>query len=233
MESETKLVNQNKNMDVLDILKETVTIYFKNINFIIFTFLTSLPYYFLMIYFETLFQQTLLLSPQIISSLPLFEKIYMFGNDTLSYIGEPSFVNDYLPLLVQLGFIYTVPLHVLEFFSAVITIGLASKLSSEENHNDTSLMSIKHMFQNSNDISIMKRTFTTSLYMLALSFGLLIACPWTVIGTCYGLYSAFGCYIFFATISCVAIGKLLMVYLEWSAIWNMSIATCVGWYIWH
>jgi len=152
----------------------------------------------------------------------------MLGNEySSSYIfDEPSFENDYLPLLIQLGFIYTVPLHVLEFCSAVITIGLASKLSSEENHNDTSLMSIKHMFQNFIDISIMKRTFTTSLYMLALSFGLLIAFPFTV-STCYGLYSAFGCYIFFATISCVAIGKLLMVYLEWRAIWNMSIVISV------
>ena len=98
MEIETKLVvKQNKNMDVLDILQETVTIYFKNINFIIFTSLTSLPYFFLMIYFETLFQQTLLLSPQIISSLPFFGNIHMLGNEySSSYIfDEPSFENDY------------------------------------------------------------------------------------------------------------------------------------------
>lgn len=43
MESETKqVIKQEKNIDVLDILSETLTIYFKNTNFI-FTLLTLLP----------------------------------------------------------------------------------------------------------------------------------------------------------------------------------------------
>jgi hypothetical protein len=222
MESETKQVQQKKkNMNVLDILKETLAIYFKNINFIIFTFLTSLPYFFLMLYFETLFQKVLVQIPQIISSSPMLEKnqIHLYKSKSLSYINEPSFGSDYLPLLIQLGFIYIVPFHVFEFCSAVVTIDLASKLSSEENNNN---MSLKQMFQNSIDISIMKSTFITSLYMLGLSTYALIAFASTV-NICYSMYCAFGCYIFFATICCVAIGKLLMVYLEWSAIWNMSI----------
>ncbi|KAK2454778.1 hypothetical protein P8452_02131 [Trifolium repens] len=87
--------------------------------------------------------------------------------DSSSYIDEPNFGIDYLPLLIQLGFIYIVPLHVFEFCSAIVTIDLASKLSSEENNSKlSSLMSLKQMFQNSIDfdISIMKSTFITSLY---------------------------------------------------------------------
>jgi hypothetical protein len=242
MENETKQVKlKNKNMDVLDILYQTLTIYFKNINFIIFTFLTSLPFFFLTVYFETLFQQILVQTPKIISSLPFNEKqqiislsmdsddysvSYMdsYGN-IFSYTGDiPSFSKDYLPLLIQLGVIYTIPLHVLEFCSKVLTMDLASKLfiNPEENKN----MSLKHMFQNSIDLSIMKGTFITSLYTLALSNCILIAFPWTV-SNCFALASTFWCYIIFGMICFIAIGKLLMVYLEWSAIWDMSIVISV------
>ncbi|XP_057426029.1 uncharacterized protein LOC130719416 [Lotus japonicus] len=40
-------------------------------------------------------------------------------------------------------------------------------------------------------------------------------------------YAGFWGLHFFAMICCVAIGKLLMMYLEWSAIWNMSIVISV------
>jgi hypothetical protein len=92
-----------------------------------------------MLYFETLFQKILV---HHIPSSPMQEEN-------------------------QLGFIYIVPLHVFEFCSAIVTIDLASKLSSEENNSKlSSLMSLKQMFQNSIDfdISIMKSTFITSLY---------------------------------------------------------------------
>ncbi|CAJ2677093.1 unnamed protein product [Trifolium pratense] len=241
MDRETKQVMlKNKNMDVLDILNQTLTIYFKNINFIIFTLLTSIPFFFLMVYFETLFQQILVQTPKIISSLPFHEKhqitfSYMdSNNDSLSYIDSngniftyidhiPSFSQDYLPLLIQLCLIYTIPLHVLEFFSKVLTMDLASKLINlEENKN----MSLKYMFQNSIDLSIMKGTFITSLYTLTLSNCLLIAFPWTV-SNCFGLASTFWCYIIFGMICFVAVGKLLMMYLDWSAIWDMSIVISV------
>lgn len=225
MESETKhIIKQKKNIDVLDILGETLTIYFKNINFIIFTFLTSLPFFFLMVYFETLFQQTLVQTPKIILSLPFHERnqlrFYSVIDHNFIYNG-PSFSKDYLPLLIQLGFIYTIPLHFLEFCSKILTMDLASKLiNSEENLK----MSLKHMFQNSIGVSTMKGTFVTSLYTLALSNCLLIAFPWTV-SNCF-IFTRWS-YIIFGTICFVAIGKLMMVYLEWSAIWNMSIVISV------
>lgn len=237
MENETKQVpsinQKNKNMDILDILKQTLTIYFKNINFIIFTFLTSLPFFFLMLYFETLFQQILVQTPKIISSLPFQQKeeivfISLDSDGELHindpYITVPSFGSYYLPLLIQLGLIYSVPLHLLEFFSKVLTMDLASKLilSSEEK----TIMSLKHMFQNSIDLSTMKGTFVTSLYTLVLSNCLLIAFPW-IVSNCFGLASTFWCYMIFGTICFVAIGKLLIVYLEWSAIWDMSIVISV------
>ncbi|XP_058742155.1 uncharacterized protein LOC131634033 [Vicia villosa] len=100
---------------------------------------------------------------------------------------------------------------------------LASKLISSE---EKTKMSLKHMFQNSIDVSIMKGTFATSLHTLVLSNCLLIAFPW-IVSNCFGLASTFWCYMIFGTICFGAIGKLLMVYLEWSAIWEMSIVISV------
>ncbi|XP_017440426.1 uncharacterized protein LOC108345995 [Vigna angularis] len=197
MENEREQVKQN--LGVFDILNEAVTFYVKNINFIIFTCLTSLPFFLLMVYFETLFQKIIVETPQIISLLPFFEPRYhSFVNGGFARVDTPrkSFSNDYLPVLIQLGLIYLVPLHVLDICSAVITMDSASKLKSEGNY-----MSLKDMFKSSIDTSIMKGTFITSL--------------------------DFGYYIFFTVICFVAFTKLLMVYLEWSAIWNMSFVISV------
>ncbi|XP_061345503.1 uncharacterized protein LOC133291282 [Gastrolobium bilobum] len=152
MESESERVKQK--MEVLDILKEAVTIYVTNINFIVFTFLTSLPFYCVMVYFEILFQKTMVETPEIISLLPFYEKyqgytIIEFYSD--NDIPVRSFSKDCLPVLIQLGFIYLVPLHVLELCSAVVTMDLASTLRSEE-HN----MSLKQMFQKSIDMTLFK-----------------------------------------------------------------------------
>ncbi|RDX91668.1 hypothetical protein CR513_26317, partial [Mucuna pruriens] len=159
MDSESKQVKQK--LEILDILNEAVTFYVKNINFIIFTFLTSLPFFFVMVYFEVLFQKIMVEIPEIISLLPFNERKYVIemnfdGIQTI--IPDKSFSKNYLPVLIQLGFIYLVPLHVLELWYAVVTIDSASKLRSEENN-----MSLKDMFRRSIEISIMKGTFITSL----------------------------------------------------------------------
>ncbi|KAG5000115.1 hypothetical protein AAZX31_08G132600 [Glycine max] len=233
MESESKQVKQK--LGVLDILKEAVTFYVSNINFIIFTFLNSLPFFFVMLYFEILFQQTIVETPEIFSLLPFNERnhayeldvIYDYGTNIPSrsfrknYLPDKSFSKDYLPVLILLGFIYLVPLHVLELCSAVVTMDSASKLYSEENN-----MSVMDMFKRSIDISIMKGTFITSLYMLFWSTCLLIAFPWMA-GNCYVLFRDLGYYIFFAVICFLVFVKLLKVYLEWSAIWNMSFVISV------
>jgi len=224
MESEREEVKQN--LGVLDILNEAVTFYVTNINFIIFTSLTSLPFFLLMVYFEISFQKIMVEAPQIISLLPFFEPNYAYvylSESGYSYIDPPrkSFRNDYLPVLIQLGFIYLVPLHVLELCSAVITMDSASKLKSEESY-----ITLKDMFKSSIDMSIMKGTLITSLYVVFWSTCFLIAFPW-ILSNCYMLFRDFGYYIFFTVICFVAFTKVLMAYLEWSGIWNMSFVISV------
>ncbi|KAI4328237.1 hypothetical protein L6164_020610 [Bauhinia variegata] len=222
MESEDKQVKQK--LEVLDILKEAVTIYVKNINFIIFNLLTSLPFFCVMVYFEILLQKTMVETPEILNHLDVYDKYYWHRFERYHFnqnSNDRSFSKDYLPYLIQLGFIYLVPLHVLELCSAAVTMDLASKLRSEENK-----ISLKQMFQKSIGISTMKGTLITSLYMLFLSNCILLAFPW-IVNICYMLYMFFGCDIFFAVICCLALAKLLLMYSEWSAIWNMSIVISV------
>ncbi|KAL2343079.1 hypothetical protein Fmac_004364 [Flemingia macrophylla] len=223
MVTEGKQVKQK--LRVFDILKESVTLYFTNINLIIFTLLTSLPFFFLVVYFEFLFQQTIVETPEIVSLLPFKERTYtlrvLISGVVETNIPDESFSKDYLPVLIQLGFIYLVPLHVLELYSAVVTMDSASKLRAEENN-----MSLVDMFKTSIDISTMKGTFITSLYMLFWSTCLLIAFPWTV-SNCYIFFRGFGCFVLFAVICFLALTKLLMVYLEWSAVWNMGFVVSV------
>ncbi|KAK7318631.1 hypothetical protein RJT34_03334 [Clitoria ternatea] len=210
------------NLEVLDILKKTAIFYVKNINFIIFTFLASLPFYFVMVYFEILFQKTIAETPEIIPLLPFHEQHYLFSFPIYAdtNVAVKSFSKDYLPVLLQLIFIYLAPLHVLELCSSALTVDFASKLLSEENS-----MSLKDMFKRSIDISILKGTFKTSLYTLFLSSCLLIAFPWTA-SNCYSFFRVFGSYVFYV-ICIIALAKLLMMYLEWSAIWNMSIVVSI------
>ncbi|XP_057419532.1 uncharacterized protein LOC130713754 [Lotus japonicus] len=238
MESESKQVKQHE-MEVLDILKEAVKVYVKNINFITFTIVTSLPFFCVMIYFELLFQKTVVEASEFLSQKTADETVEVISlllsedKADFNYVHElGSFIDkifskDYLPVLIQLGFIYLVPLQVLELCSAILTMDLASKLRSGDNNLS---LTLKQMFQNSIiDISIMKGTFITSLYMLFLSACLLIAFPWTL-NNFYCLSEAFGDYIFSAIISlvcCLVLAKLLMVYLEWSSILNMSIVISV------
>ncbi|KAL1366099.1 hypothetical protein HN51_013996 [Arachis hypogaea] len=241
MESESKQVmkkQRKKQLEVLDILKEALTIHVKNTNFIIFAFLTSLPLLFLMLHFETLFQQTLVDTPRIVKHILLQFNNRLYGgfnyghviiltdDDGTIHLDQDYTVTnfsskDYLPNLIQLVFMYLVPLHVLELGSAALTVYVSSKLKSEDER-----PSLKQMFLESFDASTMKGTFITSLYLLSMSSGILLAAAWTVSNS-YILYMTFGCYIVFALICFAALTKLLMVYLEWSAIWNMSIVISV------
>ncbi|MED6132199.1 hypothetical protein PIB30_017052 [Stylosanthes scabra] len=233
MESESKQVmkQRKKQVEVLDILKEALTIFFKNTNFSIFTLLTSLPLLLLMVHFETLFQQTLVDTVRFLNHVFLslnrrfdggfrYHYPYQYGSRVSLDQDYTVFSSkDYLPNLIQLVFMYLVPLHVLEIGSAILTVYVSSKLKSEEER-----MSLKGMFQESFDASTMKGTFITSLYLLALSSGFLLAVPWIVNNTfTIGFYS----YIVSALICFAALTKLLIVYLEWSAIWNMSIVISV------
>ncbi|XP_024627940.1 uncharacterized protein [Medicago truncatula] len=126
MESENNLKKKQK-LEVSDILKAAIIIYVKNFNFMIFTFLTSLPLFCIMVYFEIQLQETIVETFHIVNSKDV-DVHHSYTGSILDY-----FMNNYYYLkLIQLGLIYIFPLHVLEFGTAIITVDLASKLGSQQ-----------------------------------------------------------------------------------------------------
>lgn len=235
MESKSKPEMQKQKLEVSDILIETVTIYFTNLNIIIYTFLISLPFFSLMVYFETLLQETMIETSKILN-LPTLSYSYYGSLPDFQII---EFSKKYSLNLIQLVIIYLVPLHLLELFSAVVVVDLASKLRSEETKNGlcivpilsdvpegTTKVGIKDVFGNLISISKLRGIFMTSIYVLFFSTSYLFGLLWIV--TNYQVFlknSSF--YLFFAVIFSLAFAKLLRVYLEWSAMWNMSIVISV------
>ncbi|XP_058758688.1 uncharacterized protein LOC131631946 [Vicia villosa] len=177
MESENNDMKKEKQkLGVFDILKEAITIYVKNLNFIFFTFLTSLPLFCIMVYFETQLHKTLIETYYIFVNIPKEDILY--GN--FGYMLDLMSREYYYLKFIQLGLIYIFPLHVLEFGTAIVTINLASKLSSQQENND---MSLKEMFHKPVDSSKLRGSFHTFVYVVFLTathqvglLGILVVC---------------------------------------------------------
>lgn len=220
MDTENKQVMQQikKKFETFDILKEAVGIFLKNINFSIFTLLCSLPLFCFMVYFETFLQETLVETSEILH-VPTDYSQYHFR----SYPDEimNRFSKNYALKLVQLGLLYLVPFHVLDICSAIVTIDLASKLRSGDRH-----MTLKDMFHKSIDMSNLRGTFVTSIYVQFLNNCYFLGLLFIVINY-FVLLRYISFYGIFAVICSLGFAKVLRVYLELSAMWNMSIVISV------
>ncbi|TKY58629.1 hypothetical protein E2542_SST15697 [Spatholobus suberectus] len=219
MESESNKSEQKQKLEVSDILRESVVIYFRNLNFIIFTFLTSLPLFSIMVYFEIYLQEILVETSNIVN-LP-HDHYTHYGYSYRPDLTIRRFNKDYFLKLILLGFLYMVPLYFLEFVSAVVTIDLASKLHSKEKK-----MTLKEMFETPFDLSKLRGSFVTSVYVLFLTTTHQLGLLWIVLN--YHVFlKNFSCYVLFAVIGSMAFAKVLRMYLEWSAMWNMSLVISV------
>lgn len=220
--NKAKLNQKQKKLEVSDVLREAVMIYFRNLNFIIFTFLTSLPLLFIMLYFEIHLQE-ILLETSLILNQPHAHSIYHhgFNPDSIMRI----FNMDYVLKLIHLGFIYMVPLHLFELGSAIFTIDLASKQQySEEKKVTLNLKEI--IFQKPLDLSNLRGTFVTSIYVLFLTTTHQLGLLWIVIN--YHVFlKDLSCYMLFFVICSLVFAKVLRTCLEWSAMWNMSLVISV------
>ncbi|KAK7386889.1 hypothetical protein VNO78_27243 [Psophocarpus tetragonolobus] len=217
MESESNKSKQK--LEVPDILRESVVIYFRNLNFIIFSFLTSLPLFCTMVYFEIYLQEILVETSNIVN-LP-HDHFTDYFYSTWPDLTIRRFNKDYFLKLILTGFIYMVPLYVLEFLSAIVTIDLASKLHSKEKK-----MTLKEMFETPFDLSKLKGSFVTSIYVLFLTTTHQLGLLWIVLN--YHVFlKGLSFSVLFLVICCVAFAKILRMYLEWSAMWNMSLVISV------
>lgn len=99
---------------------------YKSINFVISSLVTSLPLFFFLIFYEMIFQRTLVEAYEILKPPPGYSNRWDWLDPAMRMTW------DFFLKLVLLGLLYLVPLHLLEFFNMIVTVNLASKLHEGE-----------------------------------------------------------------------------------------------------
>ena len=138
--------------------------------------------------------------------------------------------------LFHIGFLYLVPLHLAELCSVILVVDLASKIYVEER--PLTLKEMKEMMHKLYYGARLRGTFITSIYILFVSTCILIGLIWLItnsfqLGLMWLIFdyrfiirdSAID--VFFSVFYGIAFAALLTKYLEWSAMWNMSIVISV------
>ncbi|KAK9276199.1 hypothetical protein L1049_005730 [Liquidambar formosana] len=215
MEMENNHIMPKQKLEFFEILKESLVIPCKNINFIIFIFFTSLPFFCFMVFYEIILQTTLVETSKILTQPPDF---YDYSWPVVPTYITRRLTWEFLHRLIQLGLLYMVPLHLLELFNVILTVDLASKIYEGEKP-----MTLREMIHKPIDKARLKGSFITSVYVFFLSTCTLLGLIWLVTNyTIISSSSAFSYDLFFVVFG-VAFVILLAKYLEWSAVWNMSI----------
>nr|XP_011463377.1 PREDICTED: uncharacterized protein LOC101306912 [Fragaria vesca subsp. vesca] len=202
---------------VFDILKESLYLICKSHTFIILTFLTSLPFFCFSIYYELHLQRTLV---QILQFLKQNSDFFNYNWQTQLHT-TTSWTQMLSNNLIQLGLLYLIPLHLLEHCSAFVIVDLASKLEGKGKFREVS---------GSDSVTRAVRfrgTLVTSIWVLFLSTCTVLGSIWLV-SVYYVLLRNIGYYNMYCRMlykaACMA---LLANYLEWGAIWNMSIVISI------
>ncbi|KAJ0037383.1 hypothetical protein Pint_23015 [Pistacia integerrima] len=219
METESKDIQKNQKLEVFGILKEAVTIPCKNINFLVFSIMISFPLFSFLIYYESFLLKTLAQTSDILST-----HSYSNYNWPLpDHLITESMNKDIAYKLIQLGLLYLLPLHLLELFTMLLTIDLASKIYSSE---ERPTMTLKEMIDKPIYIAKLGAALITSVYVLILSTCTLLGLIWLVINY-YILLRNLIYNVLFAVIYGSAFVALLTKYLEWSAQWIMGIVISI------
>ncbi|KAK3223289.1 hypothetical protein Dsin_010314 [Dipteronia sinensis] len=216
METESKHTMMKKQkLEVFDILKEALTIPYKHINFFIFTIIISLPLFCFMVYYETFLLSTLVETTHILT-IPIYRYNYnwLIPDDHMT----KQFNKDFGYKLIQLGLLYLVPRYLLELFSVLVTVDLASKIYNTEERS----MTLKEMIHKPVLKAGFRGTCITYLYVLFFSTCTVLGLIWLVIHYCV-VFKNFSFYVLFAVLYGASFIALLTKYLEWSAMWNMSV----------
>ncbi|GLT36529.1 hypothetical protein SLA2020_109020 [Shorea laevis] len=214
----SKHVLQKQKLELLDIIKEAMFIPVKNINFFFFIIITSFPLFCLLVSSEILLQSTFTEISHTLNYQPSFHLPFTWPTpfDIISNLGD-----ELLYRLVQLGLLYLVPLHLLEFCSAFMTINVASDIYTEERK-----MSLKEIVQKPIHKAKLRAAFITSVYAHALSTSTLLGLMWLVTAY-YAIFWNSVVSVFFAVFHGAAFVALLMKYMEWSAAWKMSVVISI------
>ncbi|GLU21593.1 hypothetical protein SLE2022_377240 [Rubroshorea leprosula] len=214
----SKHVLQKQKLELLDIIKEAMFIPVRNINFFLFIIITSFPLFCLLVSSEILLQSTFTEISHTLNYQPSFHVLFIWPTpfDIITNLGD-----ELLYRLVQLSLLYLVPLHLLEFCSAFMTINVASDIYTEERKT-----SLKEIVQKPIHKEKLRAAFITSLYAHFLSTSTLLGLMWLVT-TYYAMFWNSVVSVFLAVFHGAAFVALLMKYMEWSAAWKMSVVISI------
>ncbi|CAI0627458.1 unnamed protein product [Linum tenue] len=213
-------------LEFLDILQEALSLPFNSIRFIIFSALTSFPFFCFSLFFNLTLQQSVL---QIYASLWHSQQI------------QTAFSK-----LVQLGLLYLVPYHLLQFLSVATTVDMATRLYDGENLSGSNLRDFLRRPLCRNGI---KGPFITFMYSVLLSASTLLGLLW-IAANCFFVIKLFDnpfhhyyyydhdYYYYGSGVSLlrnsaiigvhgVAFVALLSKYVEWSGGWNASVVVSI------
>ncbi|KAL4378719.1 hypothetical protein GQ457_02G020150 [Hibiscus cannabinus] len=211
-------MENSSTLGLLEIIRESLKIPLKNPHFIFLTLLTSFPLFCFLVFYEIILQQILIESAGILhkTSEPLAE---LFGNGYERLHEMGNLLGKVSPMVLLLGFLFTVTLHFLDLFNTTATVDIASKIHAGEIP-----FSLKHMICRSLNETRFKAPLITSLCSLSLAslihLGLLSFATYI-----YMTAAAAG--IFFVSIFVVLFLALLAKYVEWSGIWNVGIVISI------
>ncbi|KAF3431737.1 hypothetical protein FNV43_RR26473 [Rhamnella rubrinervis] len=207
----------NQKLGVLDILKKSLLVFGENINFIIFALITSFPLFCFLVYYEFFFQKFLYVTSEALEQSP--DYFYYYWHDTFDIARQLN--KQIFYEFVQLGFLYLVPLHLLELFFVLVIVDLASKIYEEDKP-----MSLKDMIRKPVEMARLRGTFVTFVYVTLLSTCTLLGLIWLVT-TYYVILRTSSYYVLLAALCGAIFAPLLTLYLALSAEWNMSIVISI------
>jgi hypothetical protein len=218
---------------------EALSIFKKNISFVPFSILSSIPFFCFLLLFELVRQTTGVATINFLKQPLGYIQLVSFDDWAPAPYYEPirlsQFLSRNLIYLIYLVLLYLVPYYLGELFSTILTVHFASSIYTGENRDPISL---KEMIKSSNKVRF-KGPFITSLYVLFLSTTTLVGLFWIVANYCilyYGdslttfYYYYTGNYLYDVTIALLATAAfvvLMVKYLEWSVGWNMSLVISV------
>uniref|UniRef100_A0A2P2PQ07 Transmembrane protein n=1 Tax=Rhizophora mucronata TaxID=61149 RepID=A0A2P2PQ07_RHIMU len=217
MEMTNNSIMEKQKLGVLDILEEALVISTNSISFLIFILFMSLPLFLFSISYEIFFQRVLAEAIRILTPPAGYSNFWW---------PAPGFIfsqvdKGFLYKLLHLFLLYLIPFHLLELFTAVITVDLASKSYAGDKP-----MTLKDMVPRSIHYNKLRAPFITSVYVLALSICTLPGFLWLVMNYYASFFNevyAVPLTIFYGVASVLLLGK----YMEWSAVWNVGIVLSI------
>ncbi|GMI70756.1 hypothetical protein like AT1G23850 [Hibiscus trionum] len=229
-------------LEFLDILKESLSIPYKHISFIIFILFASLPFLFLSVFFEFILQKTLFDTFNFISS-PSSDYSYFDWDTSITVkVDVPVSKGHLFTEWIKLCFLYLGPCYLLGLINIIMTVNAASMIYAAEKP-----ISFRDLTRQKPRL---KGPFITSVYVLLLSTCILlglvgVVSNWYILSKGfvrdyyyynYNYYYSFSSYDHtidyfvesFITIFHVAVFiTLLIKYSEWSAGWNTALVISI------